>query len=88
MHMGTRRGIKTQAEYNTLLIDVNDIPQDEKYKLLRNVKAMRIIRFTLPPDTFHLVSSCETGKEIWDRLKELYSSDVDLEHSIQTLLLS
>ncbi|XP_052625831.1 uncharacterized protein LOC128132873 [Lactuca sativa] len=32
--------------------------------------------------------SCTTAKEIWDRLKELYSTDEDLEHSIQTLLLS
>ena len=35
-----------------------------------------------------MVSSCEIAKEIWDRLKEIYSSDADLEHSIQTLLLS
>ena len=49
---------------------------------------MRIIRFALPLYMFCLVSSCETAKEIWDRLKELYLSDVDLEHSVQTLLLS
>ena len=68
--------------------DVEKIPQDEKYKLMCNVKAMRMIIFTLQVDTFCLVSSCTTAKEIWDRLKELYSTDEDLEHSIQTLLLS
>ena len=40
------------------------------------------------PDTFRLVSSCVSAKENWDRLKELYSTDVDLKHSTQTLLLS
>ena len=49
---------------------------------------MRMIRFALQADTFRLVSSCTTAKEIWDRLKELYSTDEDLEHSIQTLFLS
>ena len=49
---------------------------------------MRIIPFTLPPDTFRLVSACSTAKEIWVRLKELYSIDEDLENLIQTLLLS
>lgn len=55
---------------------------------MSNIKAMRIIQFALPPDTFCLVSACDTTKGIWDRLKELYSSDADLEHSVQTLLLS
>lgn len=49
---------------------------------------MRIIRFALPSDTFRLVSSCETAKKVWDRMKELYSSDADLEHLGQALLLS
>ncbi|XP_052621986.1 uncharacterized protein LOC128127530 [Lactuca sativa] len=49
---------------------------------------MRMFRFSLQADTFRLVSSYTTTKEIWDRLKELYSTDEDLEHSIQTLLLS
>ena len=52
MHMGTRRVIKTQAEYNTLLIDVKDIPQHAKDKMLSYVKAMRIIRFDLPRTPF------------------------------------
>ena len=49
---------------------------------------MRIIQFALPPDTFRLVSSYDTAKGIWDRLKELYSGDADLEHSLPTTLLS
>ncbi|KAI3505861.1 hypothetical protein L1887_28170 [Cichorium endivia] len=57
-------------------------------KLMCNVKAFRIIRFALQADTLRLVSSCETAKEIWDRLQELYSEDADLEHSVQTTLLS
>lgn len=44
--------------------------------------------FALPPDTLKLVSSLETAKEIWDKLKKLYWIDVDLEHSVQTTLLS
>lgn len=46
------------------------------------------MRFDLPPDTFRLVSSCLTAHEIWVRLKELYSGDVDLLHSLQTTILS
>ena len=67
---------------------MKDVTQDEKDKLLNNIKAMRMIRFALKSDTFHLVSACTTTKEIWDQLKELYSTDEDLEHSTQTLLLS
>ena len=87
-HIGTRIVIKTEIDYNKHLIDVKDVPQDEKDKLISNVKAMRIIRFALPADTFCLVISCDTAKVIWDRLKELYSTDVNIEHSTQILLLS
>ena len=73
-----KRVIKTQAKYNDLL-EVTDVPKDEMDKLLSNVKAMRIIHFALPTNMFRLVSSCEIAKEIWDRLRELYSSDADLE---------
>ncbi|KAL7587596.1 hypothetical protein Lser_V15G40912 [Lactuca serriola] len=50
----------------------------------------RVIKtqFDLPPYTFILVSVCTTTKEIWDMLKELYSRDADIEHSLQTTLLS
>ena len=87
-HSATSRIIKTQKEYNDLLKDVKDIAQDEKDKFQCNIKALRLIRFALQSDTFRLVSSCTTAKEVWDRLRELYSTDEDLEHSIQTLLLS
>ncbi|KAL7591115.1 uncharacterized protein LOC111887420 [Lactuca sativa] len=70
------------------MVDVKDVPQDEKDTFVCNIKALRMIRFSLQFDTFRLVSSCKTAKEVWDRLKELYSTDEDLEHSIQTLLLS
>ena len=86
-HTATRKVIKSQADYNALLVEHANVPHEENEKLLSNIKVMRIIRFSLPPDTFHLVSACTTANEIWDRLKELYSSEVDLEHSVQTLLL-
>ncbi|KAL7589973.1 hypothetical protein Lser_V15G41428 [Lactuca serriola] len=85
-HSGTSKVIKTQKEYNDLLKDVKDVAQDEKEKFQCNIKALRLIRFAFQSDTFRLVSSCSTTKEIWDRLRELYSTDEDLEHSIQTLL--
>nr|KAJ0203047.1 hypothetical protein LSAT_V11C500252350 [Lactuca sativa] len=88
VHLGTNVTIKSQTDYNKLVMDVEKMPQDEKDKLLCNVKAMRMIRFALQSNTVRLVGSCTTAKEIWDRLKELYSTDEDLEHSIQTLLLS
>ncbi|XP_052621579.1 uncharacterized protein LOC128127195 [Lactuca sativa] len=44
---------------------MKEVPQDEKDKLISNIKAMRVIR-----------------------LKELYSTDADLEHSTQTFMLS
>ena len=87
-HTATRKVIKSQADYNALLVEHANVPHEENEKLLSNIKAMRIIRFALPPDTFRLVSTCNTSKEIWDRLKELYSKDADLEHSLQTTLLS
>nr|KAJ0189254.1 hypothetical protein LSAT_V11C800435370 [Lactuca sativa] len=87
-HSGTNTTVKSQKEYNKLVVGVDNMPQDEKDKLLCNMKAMRMIRFALQSDTFWLVGSCTTAKEIWDRLKEFYSTNEDLEHSIQTLLLS
>ncbi|XP_052620365.1 uncharacterized protein LOC128126460 [Lactuca sativa] len=87
-HSSTSKIVKAQKENNQLVNDVKDIPQDEKEKCQCNIKALRMIRFALQSDTFRLVSSCATAKEIWDRLKEFYSTDEDLEHSIQTLLLS
>ena len=63
-HTSIKRVIKTQAEYNDLLLEVVDIQKDEKVKLISNVKAMRIIHFALSADTFRLVRSCETAKEI------------------------
>ena len=81
-HTGTKRVIKTQAEYNNLLLEHTNIPKDENDKQISNIKAMRIIFFALPSDTFRLVISCETPIEIWDRLRELYLSDTDHEHSI------
>ncbi|XP_052621843.1 uncharacterized protein LOC128127401 [Lactuca sativa] len=88
VHFGTNTTVKTQKEYNKWTADVDKIPQDEKDKLLCNVKELIIIRFALQANTFRLVSSCTSSIEICDRLKELYSTDDDLEHSIQTLLLS
>ena len=88
MHMDTRKEIKTLAKYNTLIIEHTNVPRDEKDRLLCNIKEMRIIRFSLPPDTFRLVSACNTTKGIRDRLKELYHGDADLEYSLQTKLLS
>ena len=57
------------------------VPKDEKNKIISNIKAMRVIRFALQFDTFRLMSSCDNAKDMWDRLKELYSTDVDLERS-------
>ncbi|KAL7604947.1 hypothetical protein Lser_V15G14522 [Lactuca serriola] len=54
VHTGTKRVIKTQSDYNKLFLDVKDVPRDEKDKLISNVKAMGIIRFALPVDTFCL----------------------------------
>ena len=73
VHSGMSKIIMTQKEYNQLMIDVEMVPQDEKDKLMSNIKAMRMIRFALQSDTFRLVSTCTTTKQIWDRLKELYS---------------
>ncbi|KAI3508867.1 hypothetical protein L1887_23887 [Cichorium endivia] len=87
-HTVSRKIIKTLGDYNVLLVDHLNTPLDEKNKFRSNIKAMRIIIFALPPDTFRLVSSCDTAERIWDRLKELYLGDADLEHSVQKTLLS
>ncbi|KAI3700159.1 hypothetical protein L2E82_44778 [Cichorium intybus] len=75
-------------DYEVWALNFEDYVLDEKDKLMCNIKAFRIIRFDLQSDTLRLVSSCETTKEIWDRLQELYSGDADLDHSVQTTLLS
>lgn len=70
-YSGTRQKIKTLAEYNKLPLEHKDVAQDDKNRLMANINAMSIIRFDLPPDTFHLMSACDYAKEIWDRLKGL-----------------
>ena len=87
MHTTIRRIITTQVDYNEFLVEHTNVPHDEKDKLMCHIKVMKIIRLALPPHTFLLVSTCKTAKEIWDRLKELYSSDIDLEPFVQTLIL-
>ena len=64
VHNESKRVIKTQNDYDKLLLDIKDVSQDEKEKLISNVKALRIIRFALQADNFHLVSSCDTAKSI------------------------
>ena len=63
-HTKTKRTIKNQKEYNQMLLDMKDVRQDQKEKIINNVKAMRIIIFSLWVDTFCLVSSCDTTKNI------------------------
>jgi len=87
-HTETKKVVKTLSNYHKVVADHANIMVDKKNKLMSNVKAMRIIRFALQPDTIGLVNSYDTAKGIWDRLKELYSGDADLEHSVQTLHLS
>ena len=70
-YSSTSKIVKTQKEYNQLVNDVKDIPQDENEKFQCNIKALRMIRFALQSDMFRLVSFYATAKEIWDRLKEL-----------------
>ncbi|XP_052627222.1 uncharacterized protein LOC128133731 [Lactuca sativa] len=53
-HIAIRKVIKTQADYNALLVEHTNVPQDEKQKLMSNIKAMRLIRFALPPYNFRL----------------------------------
>lgn len=88
MYTKTREIIKTQWRLDEIVVDGKDIHSNDKEKLINNLKATMIMRFSLPPDTFRLVSSNETAKEIYDILKELYYGDADLKHSIQTGLLS
>jgi len=54
-HTVTKKVVKTLAEYNKAVADHQNITADEKIKLMSNVKAMRIIRFALQPDTIRLV---------------------------------
>lgn len=45
-HAGTKKIIKIQAEYTELLLEVDDIPNEEKDKIISNVKVIRIIWFS------------------------------------------
>lgn len=67
-----KEGVSTQEDYETIISEYKRIDYVEKGKLLSKLKALRIIRFALPPDTFCLVSSLKSANKIWDRLKELY----------------
>ena len=63
-HTTTRRVIKIRVDYNALVVEHTIVPQDEKDKLLSNIKAMRIIWITLLPDTFCHISACTNANEI------------------------
>ena len=64
-YIATRNVIKTQAQYNALVLSTPALAQDEKDKLMSNIKAIRTLRFALAPDTLRLVNSYTTAKEIW-----------------------
>ena len=78
MYSKMKTEVRTQDDYDTFVDDDTKIDSVEKVKQMCNLKALRIIRFALPTDTFCLVSSYQTVKEIWVRLKELYFGEVDL----------
>lgn len=64
MYTKTREIVKTQWRLDEIVVDGKDIHSNDKEKLINNLKATMIMRFSLPPDTFRLVSSNETAKEI------------------------
>lgn len=78
---------KLQRRLDEIVAHDKELHSDEKHKLIKNLKASRILMFSLPTDIFCFVSSYETAKENWVKFKELYSGDVDLKCSIQTELL-
>ena len=65
-----KKEVKIPKDYDAIIADSPET--DEKINLMCNLKAMRIIRFALIPDTFRLVSTCDTAKGIWNIIKELY----------------
>lgn len=69
--------IKNQEELDNIITASKDIPKDEKDLLKNNLRAKRELCFALPQDMFRLMSSLQTTKEIWGRLKELYSGNGD-----------
>ena len=58
IHTTTRKYIKTQAEYNDLLLNVKNVAQGEKEKFQSNIKAMRIIRFARKTKNINRRRSC------------------------------
>lgn len=74
MYSGTRKSLRLKLNTTNFFLMLRTLHKMKKDKLLSNIKPMRIIRFALPPDIFRPVSACETAKEIWDMLKELYST--------------
>lgn len=83
----TKEIVTNQEELDDIIANDKSIESDEKNRLMNNLKETRILRFSLPPNSFQFVSSLSTTKQIWDRVKALYSGDADLTHSIQTTLL-
>lgn len=82
-----KKEVLTQDDFESIIADDKQVDSVKKEKLINNLKALRIIRLVIPPNHL-LVSSYKYAKETWDRLKELYSGDADLTHSLQTSLLS
>lgn len=63
-HTETKKVVKTLGDYNKIIADYENITADEKIKFRSYVKAMRIIRFALQPDTILLVNSYDIAKGI------------------------
>nr|AGM34082.1 hypothetical protein [Lactuca sativa] len=79
-HSSTSKIVKTQKEYNQLVNDVKDLPQDEKEKFQCNIKALRMIRFALQSDTFRLKPE-EKLVQDFDRFNHLLSKMI--KHGIE-----
>lgn len=63
-YLKTKEVVEWQEHLDGIFANNKYTESDEKHKLLNNMKATKILRFTLPLDTFRLVSSPPTTKQI------------------------
>ncbi|KAK2382430.1 rust resistance kinase Lr10 [Trifolium repens] len=55
--------------------------EDDKKKVLNDKKAINILQSALSMDEFFRISTCETAKEIWDKLVETHEGTAEVKRS-------
>ena len=67
---------------------VEEYSENDKKLIKMNVNAMNILYFGLDPNEYNRISSCESAKEVWDKLEVAHEGTNQVKKSKINLLVA